>query len=361
MRTPHAGASAIAGLGQSGRRSSGLIIVCLAVVCLVMAAAFASLALVSTARAEDRARAGDDVPIGAFTIGTPHDGVSVVDPPAGLPKASRRGSADEDDGGAWFFPGWQQPVATRDVSADALYDQGVKALEAGRSADAQRLFEKLIAETPDSARAAAARQHLGAIYRGAKSDVTPPVLRPAAAQPRAEDQEAEAPLPAARPAPSLAPPPTRAELHQARVSPAIDGRFLSEAGDRVFFSAGSVDLGIRAQGVIQAQARFLQRYPELSAAVEGFSDDGAVPDEETRRLSETRAAVVRDRLIAEGVDEMRLVAYGRGRDDRVSDCPEPECLAQNRRAVTILLNSRLESMQGRRAQSGGSVPVQPTQ
>ncbi|MGE3229011.1 MAG: hypothetical protein AB7J30_06195, partial [Hyphomicrobium sp.] len=65
--------------------------------------------------------------------------------------------------------------------------------------------------------------------------------------------------------------------------------------------------------------------------------------------------------IAEGVDEVRLVAYGRGREDRVSDCPEPECLAQNRRAVTILLNGRLEQMQGRRAQSGGASSVQPTQ
>ncbi|MGE3232072.1 MAG: OmpA family protein, partial [Hyphomicrobium sp.] len=327
MRTPRAGGAAIAGHGASGLRRLGL----------VSATVLASVAFISTASAQDRDPASDDVPLGAFTIGTPHDGMSVVEPPQGVPEA-RRGSTDEDDGSAWSFPGWLQPAPTREVSADALYDQGVKALEAGRSTDAQRLFERLIGEAPDSARATDARQHLGSIYRGAKSDAMPPVLRPAAAVPRADDDGADVPRPVGRTAPGLAKPPTRAELHQARVSPAIDGRFLSEAGDRVFFSAGSADLGIRAQGVIQAQARFLQRYPELSAAIEGYSDDGAIPDEETRRLSDTRAGVVRDRLIAEGVDEVRLVAYGRGREDRVSDCPEPECLAQNRRAVTILLN-----------------------
>ncbi|MBN8913549.1 MAG: OmpA family protein, partial [Rhizobiales bacterium] len=139
----------------------------------------------------------------------------------------------------------------------------------------------------------------------------------------------------------------------------------SEAGDRVFFSAGSADLGTRARGVIQAQARFLMRYPNLYAAVEGHADDGAVSDDETLRLSESRAAVVRDRLIAEGVDAARLVAYGRAREERVSDCPEPECLAQNRRAVTVLLSRRIEAAArpARRAQGGasGSQDVSPTQ
>src|SRR5690606_12603172 len=125
----------------------------------------------------------------------------------------------------------------------------------------------------------------------------------------------------------------RGVLHQARVSPVVDSEFPSDAGDRVCFSAGSADLGARARGVIQAQARCLMRYPNLYAAVEGHADDGTVSEAETLRISEERAAVVRDRLVAEGVDAQRLVAYGRGREERVSDCAAPECLAQNRRAV----------------------------
>src|SRR5262249_1691565 len=110
--------------------------------------------------------------------------------------------------------------------------------------------------------------------------------------------------------------PSRAALHQARVSSVLDSQFLSDAGDRVFFSPGSSELGIRARGVIQSQARFLIRYPDLSAAIEGYADDGSVPDAESQRLSEERAAVVRDRLINEGVEAGRLLAYGRGRADR---------------------------------------------
>jgi peptidoglycan-associated lipoprotein len=99
--------------------------------------------------------------------------------------------------------------------------------------------------------------------------------------------------------------------------------------------------------------------------VEGHADDGAMSDIETLRISEERAAVVRDRLIAEGVDAARLMAYGRGREERVSDCSAPDCLAQNRRAVTVLLSRRVEAapQPSRRAQGG--VPtasdVSPTQ
>ncbi len=124
----------------------------------------------------------------------------------------------------------------------------------------------------------------------------------------------------------------------------IDGRFLSAAGDRVFFGAGSASLGTRAQSVIQAQARFLIQNPWLSAAVEGHADDGSLPGDETVEAFERRAAVVRDRLIAEGVSPERLTAYGRGRTERVSECPDAACLAQNRRTITILLQSLIKDI-----------------
>lgn len=342
MRTDCAGASVIAG------RWIGIL--------AVAGLASVVLAVSGPAVAEDPSARTQEVPIGTFTLGPSHDGFSVVEPPDGVPKPKRDGA--DDGSGRWFFQGWERtPPENR--SAESLYQDAMKALDDGRRDEAQRLLERLVAEAPDSPRVGAARIHLGQIYRS---------IEVGAAAPASVDAPdgAEAPwsggkdvmanpasLEAARPV-------SRAVLHQARVSPALDGEFLSDAGDRVFFSAGSADLGTRARGVIQAQARFLLRYPELFAAVEGYADDGALPDDETQRLSERRAIVVRARLIAEGVDEARLVAYGRSRDDRVSDCPAPECLAQNRRAVTILLNRRVDfgAPPSRRAQ--GDAPAGST-
>lgn len=318
--------------------------------------------------ASGAAEAQNEVPPGPFNLNTPHEGFSIVEPPAGVPDRRRDGS--EDGSGRWFFQGWNTSKPSAESSAESLYASALKALEAGRRDEAQRLFERLISEAPQSPRARAARQHLGEIYRSVDSEAQ---AAPAAHGSVTETTK-EPPLPwsgeaereaAARPSPpGLSEPVSRTVLYQARVSPAIDGQFLSDAGDRVFFGAGNAVLGTRARGVIQSQARFLLRYPNLYAAIEGYADDGTLSDAETQRLSEERAAVVRDRLIAEGVAPHRLVAYGRGREDRVSDCPAPECMAQNRRAVTVLLNRRIEARAVRRAdgdRSTGPAASSPTQ
>ncbi|WP_334147033.1 OmpA family protein [Hyphomicrobium sp.] len=329
-------------------------------------------ATLGIAQAHEQEADGAEVPIGTFTLGPreatpPHDGFSIVEPPAGVPERLRD-SAD-DGSGRWFFQGWDTP-RSRGASAEDLYRDGKAALDQGRRDEAQRLFERLIAEAPDSPRVAAARQYLGQIYRSVE---TAAPVAPARGQPG--DPSADAELPWRSGGTASADARTgvagvtqavpRAVLYQARVSPVVDSEFLSDAGDRVFFGAGSTNLGARARGVIQAQARFLMRYPDLYAAVEGHADDGAMSDIETLRISEERAAVVRDRLVAEGVDAARLVAYGRAREERVSDCPAPECLAQNRRAVTVLLSRRVEAARqpSRRAQGGApsSSAVSPTQ
>jgi outer membrane protein OmpA-like peptidoglycan-associated protein len=281
----------------------------------------------------------DEVPIGTFTVGQQADGFSIVEPPEGVPE-SKQDSSD-DGSGRWFFQGWQKAPASD--TAENLYSEARNALEGGRVDEAQSLFERLIAEAPGSARASEARMQLGRIYRG---DVGKAAATETGALPVREAREEGARAASLNISRAL----PRSAINQARVSAALDGEFLSDAGDRVFFSAGSANLGIRARGVIQSQARFLAKYPELMVAVEGHSDDGMLPDAEIVRLANERAAVVRDRLIAEGIDADRITAYGRGREERVSDCPAPECLAQNRRAVTVLLKGRVhfgERLEGR--------------
>lgn len=295
-------------------------------------------------------------------LGTPYVGFSVADPPAGVAEPKRDGA--NDGIGRWFFQSWSAKPAP-ETSAETLYTSAMDALRANRRDEAQRLLERLISEAPESPRASAARHHLGRIYRGIDGGARAmPVGRTEGRSlPSSWSQSGVGA--SARPAlAGLSQPLSRGVLHRARVSPVIDAQFLSDAGDRVFFGAGSAVLGARAWGVIQSQARFLIRYPNLFVAVEGHADDDALPEADMLRLSEERAAVVRERLIAEGVDPNRVVAYGRGRDDRVSDCAASECMAQNRRAVTVLLNRRVEAKPMRRAQgeaAAGSTDVSPTQ
>mgnify|MGYP001173719039 CR=1 FL=1 len=350
MRTDSAGALAIAGRSMRRTRVVGGV--------LSVAAALCGALTSDSARAQDPGAPFDEPPASPFNLNTPRDGFSIVEPPAGVP-APRRDGVD-DGSGRWFFQGWSRPP--REATAEDLYTSAMDALQAGRRDEAQRLFERLISEAPRSPRVHAARQHLGEIYRSidAEAQAAPAAhgtMTGASELPWAGGGKAPAAKAAALDVSQAVP---RGVIHQARVSPAVDGQFLSDAGDRVFFGTGNAVLGTRAQGVIQSQARFLLRYPNIYAAIEGYADDGAMSDAETMRLSEERAAVVRDRLVAEGVEAHRLVAYGRGSEDRVSDCPAPECMAQNRRAVTILLNRRIESRPVRRAQgdsgTGTSAP-----
>ena len=42
-----------------------------------------------------------EVPIGTFHVGTPQSGLSVQEPPAGVPESRRQG--DDESSGCWFF------------------------------------------------------------------------------------------------------------------------------------------------------------------------------------------------------------------------------------------------------------------
>ena len=265
-------------------------------------------------------------------------GFSVVEPPDGVYDA-RREDADEGSRRS-FFRSWRgiSPAAT----AQREFDRAVKALEAGDASEAQRLFELVISSTPDSKLASDARRHLGQLYRRqvtATGTDSLPAERGSAESLSWTGADAAGARPTSLEVGSTDTPAVpRSVLLESRVSRVVDDAFLGEAGDRVFFSSGSSDLGSRALSVIRAQARFLNQRPQLAAVIEGHADDGERSEDETMQLSQARAFAVRDRLVTEGVGADRITAYGRGRDDRVAVCPTPECMAQNRRVITILLN-----------------------
>ena len=128
----------------------------------------------------------------------------------------------------------------------------------------------------------------------------------------------------------------------------IEERFRREAGDRIFFSAGSVDIGARARSVLAAQAQWAKQQPDLMLTVIGHADDGGNAESNVA-LSAARAEGVRRRLIEEGIEARRIAIISRGRDDRVAACADPACAAQNRRFITVV-------QQGEAATRLGSTP-----
>ena len=225
--------------------------------------------------------------------------------------------------------------------AEELFLDGVEKLEAGHREFARQTFEQVIARYPSTPAAANARRQLGELYR----DETPrsaavderEYARPAlAVAPPATTGSITAPalsdvplVPAAQPARS------RAWDQELRRNASIQSKLRIEAGDRVFFSPGSAELGSRARTALAAQAQWLMRWHEFEAAIEGHADEPGT-EQENIVISEQRAEAVRERLIQEGVEPSRLAVVPLGRSIPVATCADTDCRAQNRRAVTLV-------------------------
>ena len=237
-------------------------------------------------------------------------------------------------------------ATTAEQQAQELYNLGRKKLEEGEHRSAQRLLEQLIARFPETQTANEARRDLVAIYSAERAQHRreAPLGQPSylgAGRPVAVGSEASAD--------GLAGPTAGSEtLHGwrpvVRHARTLQNNFRLVAGDRVFFEEGSTELSARACSVLSAQAVWLKRYPQSSVVVEGHADD-AGPASENTALSESRAKAVRARLLEEGVAPERIVTKVYGRDRPVAICGEPECAAQNRRAVSVVKRAETRAEQ----------------
>jgi peptidoglycan-associated lipoprotein len=224
-------------------------------------------------------------------------------------------------------------------AAASLYSQALEALNAGNFEAAERLFEKSIVAAPDGQRAADARRHLGQLYTAAPAQKS--VQNSGQNSGNAGDGKAAANSSDGRDAPGNSSEPELGTSEPNRPTPATAAQeFLTEAGDRIFFSASSAELGTRAHIVLAAQARWLVKRPEWNVTIEGHADDPPLNSQELDDLSEARAEAVRQRLIANGVAAQRISIVPWGRQVPISDCPESGCQAQNRRAVSVLTPRR---------------------
>jgi outer membrane protein OmpA-like peptidoglycan-associated protein len=123
------------------------------------------------------------------------------------------------------------------------------------------------------------------------------------------------------------------EVLQARVT---DRGLVLTLGD-VLFESGRADLKTGAPGNLNKLVFFLNKHPDRSVAIEGYTDSVG-SEEYNQALSQRRADSVRSYLVGQGIGSGRLTASGMGMSDPVAGNDSAAGRQQNRRVEVIVSN-----------------------
>lgn len=107
------------------------------------------------------------------------------------------------------------------------------------------------------------------------------------------------------------------------------------AGDRVFFAFDSAQISPEAQRILQRQAEWLRRYPNVGVTIEGHCDERGTR-EYNLALGERRAQAAKGVLVALGIPASRLSTISYGKERPAVPGSSEDAYAQNRRAVTVV-------------------------
>ena len=120
-----------------------------------------------------------------------------------------------------------------------------------------------------------------------------------------------------------------------RFGPGSQQDLAATAGDRVFFAYDQADISSEAQQILQRQAQWLRRYPNVSVTIEGHTDERGTR-EYNLALGERRAQAVKNVLVALGTPASRIstISYGKERPEVAHS--DDQSYAQNRRGVTVV-------------------------
>jgi outer membrane protein OmpA-like peptidoglycan-associated protein len=117
---------------------------------------------------------------------------------------------------------------------------------------------------------------------------------------------------------------------------ATDRGLVLTLGD-VLFASGRADLKTGATGNLNKLVAFLNKYPDRTVAIEGYTDSVGSEDY-NQGLSERRADSVKSYLSGQGIGSTRLSASGKGKSDPVAGNDSASGRQQNRRVEVIISN-----------------------
>ena len=111
----------------------------------------------------------------------------------------------------------------------------------------------------------------------------------------------------------------------------------SVTSDTVNFALDMYDIDATARGILDSQTDWLARYPNTRVTIEGHADERGTR-EYNLALGDRRANSAKNYLVGKGVSATRINTISYGKERPVSLGSDDESWAQNRRAVTVVLN-----------------------
>jgi peptidoglycan-associated lipoprotein len=109
----------------------------------------------------------------------------------------------------------------------------------------------------------------------------------------------------------------------------------SVPADRVFFELDSYSIDAQDRTTLDAQAGWLQQYPNVRVTIEGHADERGTR-EYNLALGDRRANAARDYLQSRGITPERMTTISWGKERPQNPASNEEAWAQNRRAVTVV-------------------------
>ncbi|HEY3777049.1 MAG TPA: peptidoglycan-associated lipoprotein Pal [Rhizomicrobium sp.] len=154
---------------------------------------------------------------------------------------------------------------------------------------------------------------------------------------------------ATKPRPTAAPPeapPTTAPYAQNQVqTTAVPGSvqdFRVNVGDTVHFAYDKYNVQDQDRDILQRQAAWLQKYPQVRVTIEGHCDPRGTR-EYNLALGARRANAVKDYLVSLGVPSSRVDTISYGKERPVCTESDEACWAQDRRGVTTITSGAATS------------------
>ena len=105
--------------------------------------------------------------------------------------------------------------------------------------------------------------------------------------------------------------------------------------DRILFETDGYSVDAEDRAVLDSQAAWLQRYPNVRVTIEGHADERGTR-EYNLALGDRRANAAKNYLQSRGIDASRMNVISWGKERPAALGSDEGAWAQNRRAVTVL-------------------------